>query len=150
MVPRGYRVVGAVLGFGLIGLLIWSVRGLPTDTVRPLGATIVIDPGGETFGPAPDSAWARVGLTPDQVLKRYTQLGGKLTHPSGNTTVYLGQLTFNDAKYLVYGFATHDGCANANPEAPPSPPQGCTEWWFIDAELGALIDQTSSPTSGIP
>jgi hypothetical protein len=149
MVTRAYRVIGAVLVVGLIGVLIWSLQGLPTGGVRQLSGIVLID-AGETFGPASPSAAARVGLTPNQVLMRYAQLGGKLTHPSGNTSVYLGLLTFNDQKYLVYGFATRDGCANTNPEAPPSPPQGCTEWWFIDAELGALIDQISSPTSSIP
>jgi hypothetical protein len=145
MVTRAYRVIGAVLVVGLIGLLIWSLQGLPTGGVRQLSGIVLID-AGETFGAAPASASTRVGLTPNQVLRRYAQLGGKLTHPSGNTTVYLGMLTFNAHRYLVYGFATPDGCAFTLPH----PPEACTEWWFVDAELGVLIDQISSPTGGIP
>jgi hypothetical protein len=140
-------------------------------TASAVRTTITIDPHlGETFAPPPATASAASApaLTAQQAYAQFIQSSttgsggtaipstvtaqlGLLTLPVGpssgcdndcsNLTVQNGT-AYTALNQLAYGYSLPGGtCGSSNP-FDPAPPVPCTDWLFIDANTGHLIDWT--------
>jgi hypothetical protein len=137
-------------------------------TASAVQTTITIDPHlGETFAPPPATASAPA-LTAQQAYAQFIQsstTGSGGTAVPSTVTAQLGLLTLpvgpssgcdndcsnltvqNGTAYkalnqLAYGYSLPGGtCGSSNP-FDPAPPVPCTDWLFIDANTGHLIDWT--------
>jgi hypothetical protein len=136
----------------------------------PPGA-IVIDPSvGDTFAPAP--ADAAPALTAAQAWTQYAQVNGDSATIPSDLTVQLGLVsvpvgpaepdepdeaslaTSNGIAYsalneLAYGYSWPRGSCpmSRNPKVPGPIGKSCTDWTFVDANTGQLIEATSQVLS---
>jgi hypothetical protein len=150
----------------------------PAHSHRAAGVgqtTITIDPHlGETFAPLPaNAASAAPALTAQQAWAQFmssTTGSGGTAIPS-NVTAQLGLLTlpvgpdcgatcsgdivqhgiaYRSLNQLAYGYSSPGGtCGGSNP-VNPAPPVPCTEWIFIDANSGHMIDWTEQLQPATP
>jgi hypothetical protein len=111
------------------------------------GRTTIDAIAGETFTSAPGAKSRRTLLKPMAALRHFY---GKAAHMSAGVNVQLGYLTLppGTSNGLVYAFTAHS--CGPNPEGrfpPPTPtptpdPTNCTQWAFLDAVTGKMIDTT--------
>jgi hypothetical protein len=142
-------------------------------TASAVQTTITIDPHlGETFAPPPANASAL--LTAQQAWAQFIQsstVGSGGTAIPSTVTAQLGLLTlpigpdcgatcsgdpvqngiaYRSLNQLAYGYSWPGGtCGGTNP-VNPAPAVPCTEWLFIDANTGHMIDWTEQLQPATP
>ena len=140
-------------------------------TASAVQTTITIDPhDGETFARPPSKA--SPPLTAQQAWAQFIQsstTGSGGTAIPSTVTAQLGLLTlpigpdcgatcsgdpvqngiaYRSLNQLAYGYSWPGGtCGGSNP-VNPAPPVPCTEWLFIDANTGHMIDWTEQLQAG--
>ena len=143
-------------------------------SASPAPGAIVIDPSiGDTFTPTPAGAVAPApALTAAQAWADFAQVnGGIATIPSG-LSVQLGRVSVpvgpanpndpdqasltvsNSVAYLAlnelaYGYSAPNGSCpmSRNPLNPGPVGKSCTDWTFVDANTGQLIEHTTQVLS---
>lgn len=140
------------LGSRIAASTVASGRTFPGSAVASTSgaAQVIIDSNlGEVFVPVENPSLAL--MTADEAFAAQAQRlnSDRLTPPEGDT-IQLGRLTmpigpgqgYTARDQLVWAFRTHQCPASRalNPSAAPNGP--CIEWMFLNADTGALIDDT--------
>jgi hypothetical protein len=153
---RPFVITGA-LGLGVLAAalaaVLTSIGHAQAVAAPPVTTTITFD--ATTFAPPPSNAtptltaaqafatWSPGTAIPSDVS---VQLG-LLTEVVGpycgaecqNGNIVQGGMVYSALNQLAYGFEWSTSCLNLAPNAPPTPPGGCIQWNFIDANTGHQI-----------
>lgn len=113
-------------------------------------AQVIIDSNiGEVFVPVEDPSLSAMTANEAFAAQAKRIHSEQLTPPEGDT-IRLGRLTmpigpgegYTARDRLVWAFSTHQ-CPASRALNPSTAPKGrCIEWMFLDADTGALIDDT--------
>jgi hypothetical protein len=179
---RIYVIVGALGAAALAGGLSAALAGsnhAGATRATPVSATITVSPGlNETFAPPPadaapamtaEQAWANwetnAGATNTSIPSNTTVQLGLFTLPVGpdcgfeceNGNIVQGGMVYSALNQLAYGYSS-----SICPAGSSLPATQCTEWIFLDANTGEMINgvlpqlssgantagQTASPSAG--
>jgi hypothetical protein len=145
-------VTAAVIGIIVAtGGLIHSAKspspaspGTSSPTTAP--STIILDPplNTESFAPPPTDAHPEMtwleAVAAFQVVDPEFELPADATGRLGLYTAAVGDGTYRYKDRLAWGISWHECARSFRHEVPPDFPRPCTQWLFLDANTGRMLE----------